>query len=194
MSVHRQYILRVQPTRCNISQFIYFCKMLYVFQTVFPSIIRSSKLHIQCQVFVRPILLPAASLTRMELQQAAGSSIGLTNTWHCMCSFEPLMMDEKRCLKHVEHLTEINKLRNIVSCWLYSANLWEIFGLSTAFATGALSHIVACIHHKFVICSSVYLIWYRSLSCQLLSCPCTFWSISQDTAELFVLNICFKVM
>jgi len=32
-----------------------------VFQTVFPSIIRSSKLHIQRQVFVRPILLPAAS-------------------------------------------------------------------------------------------------------------------------------------
>ena len=54
---------RVKPTRCNVSQFIYFCKMLYMFQTVFPSIIRSSKLHIQRQVhvFVRPILLPAAS-------------------------------------------------------------------------------------------------------------------------------------
>jgi len=25
-------------------------------------------------------------------------------------------------LKHVEHLTEINKLWNIASCWLYSAN------------------------------------------------------------------------
>ena len=24
-------------------------------------------------------------------------------------------------LKHVEHLTEINKLRNVASCWLYSA-------------------------------------------------------------------------
>jgi len=33
----------------------YFCKTLYMFQTVFPSIIRSSKLHIQRQVFVRPI-------------------------------------------------------------------------------------------------------------------------------------------
>ena len=44
---------------------IYFCKTLYMFQTVFPSIIRSSKLHIQCQVFVRPILLPAASLARL---------------------------------------------------------------------------------------------------------------------------------
>jgi len=31
---------------------IYFCKTLYMFQTVFPSIISSSKLHIQRQVAV----------------------------------------------------------------------------------------------------------------------------------------------
>jgi len=67
-------IRKVQPTRCNVSQFIYFCKTLYVFQTGFPSIIRSSKLHIQRQAFVRQF--PAASLTRL----AASSSIGLTNT------------------------------------------------------------------------------------------------------------------
>ena len=46
-----QYIRKVQPTRCNVSQFLYFCKTLYMFQTVFPSIVRSSKLHIQHQVF-----------------------------------------------------------------------------------------------------------------------------------------------
>ena len=51
---------------------------------VFPSIISSSKPHMQRQVFVRPILLPAASLARL----AAG----------------------KTRLKHVERLTEINKL------------------------------------------------------------------------------------
>jgi len=56
-------------------KFIYFCNMLYMFQTVFPSIIRRAKLHIQRQVFVRPLLLPAASL-----RLAAGSSNGLTNT------------------------------------------------------------------------------------------------------------------
>ena len=55
----RQATRRVQPTRCNVSQFIYFCKTLYMFHTGFPSIIRNSKLHIQRQVFVRPILLPA---------------------------------------------------------------------------------------------------------------------------------------
>ena len=54
-------ILRIQPTRCDVSQFIYFCKTLYMFQTGFPSIARSIKLHIQRQVFVRPLLLPAAS-------------------------------------------------------------------------------------------------------------------------------------
>jgi len=43
-----------------------------MFQTVFQSITRSSKLHIQSQVFVRPMLLPAASMARL----AAGSSIG----------------------------------------------------------------------------------------------------------------------
>jgi len=41
-----------------------------MFQTAFLSIIRSSKQYIQCQVFVRPLLLPAASLARL----AAGSS------------------------------------------------------------------------------------------------------------------------
>jgi len=51
-----------------------FCKTLFVFQTVFPSLMRSSKLHIQRQVFVTPLHLPAASLARL----AAGSSIGLT--------------------------------------------------------------------------------------------------------------------
>jgi hypothetical protein len=42
-------------------KFIYFCKTLHTFQTVFPSIIRSTKPHIQRQAFVRPLLLPAAS-------------------------------------------------------------------------------------------------------------------------------------
>ena len=42
-------IRRVQPIRCNVSQFIYFCQTLCMFQTGFPSIIRSSKLHIQRQ-------------------------------------------------------------------------------------------------------------------------------------------------
>ena len=60
-SVYRYYILRAQPTKCDVSQFIfYFCKTLYMFQTGFPSIIRSSKLHIHRQAFVILLLLPDA--------------------------------------------------------------------------------------------------------------------------------------
>jgi len=47
-----------------------------MFQTGFPSIVKSTRLHIEREVFVRPLLLPAASLARL----AAGSSNGLTNS------------------------------------------------------------------------------------------------------------------
>jgi len=56
--------------------------MHYMFRTVFPSIIRGTKLHIQLQTFIRTLLLPAASL---------------------------LLGDgRKNNLKHVQRLTEIN--------------------------------------------------------------------------------------
>jgi len=69
---YTQQFRRPQPKRCNNSQFIYFCTSLCVLQMVFPSVIRSLKLHIQRQVFVRSLLL--------ALRLAAGDSIGLTNT------------------------------------------------------------------------------------------------------------------
>jgi len=59
---------------------------------------------------------------------AAGSSNGLTNTWRRICSFELLTMDGKSRLKHVERLTEINKLRNVASCWLYCSNILALHG------------------------------------------------------------------
>ena len=87
-SVHCYYICRVQPTWCNVSQFIHVCNTRYTFQTVFPSIIRSSKLHVTYSVrYFSDQYCPA--------RLAAGSSIGLTNTWRCSCSFEILMMDGK---------------------------------------------------------------------------------------------------
>ena len=46
-----------------------------MFQAVFPSNIRSSKLHAQRQVFVRPILLPAASLARLHVHVSDGFSV-----------------------------------------------------------------------------------------------------------------------
>jgi len=38
------------------------------------------------------------------------------------------MTDGKSCLKHAERLTEINKLRNVASCWLYSENILAMHG------------------------------------------------------------------
>jgi len=52
---------------------ICFCKTLCKFQTAFPSIVRSSKLHIQRQAFVRTLLLPAASLDGIEYPVQASS-------------------------------------------------------------------------------------------------------------------------
>jgi hypothetical protein len=43
----------------QLLKFIYFGVTLYVFRTVFLSIIRSSRLYIQQQVYVKQILLPA---------------------------------------------------------------------------------------------------------------------------------------
>jgi len=118
LSKCRLYFIRVQPTRCKVSQFIYFCKTLYMFQRGFPSIIGSSKLHIQRQVFVRLLLLPAASLARL----AAGSSNGL---YVQFCAPDD---GRKNRLKHVERLTEINKLWSIDSCWLYFENILAMRG------------------------------------------------------------------
>ena len=47
-AVHRNIISVVKPTRCtNVSNLFYFGMTLYMFRTVFPSIIRSSRLYIQ---------------------------------------------------------------------------------------------------------------------------------------------------
>jgi len=110
---------RVQPTGCDVSQFICFCKTLCMFQTFFPSIIRSSKLHIQRQVCVRTILLPAASLARL----AAGSSNGLTNNPTLYVQFRAPDDGRKSRLKHVEHHIEISKLTKVATCWLHSENI-----------------------------------------------------------------------
>ena len=50
----------VKPTRyISVSNLFYFGMTFYVFWTVFPSIIRSSRLYIQRQAFVTLILLSA---------------------------------------------------------------------------------------------------------------------------------------
>ena len=62
------HFLQYNQQDAPVSQIIYSFKTLYVFRTVFPSIIRSSKLHIQQQAYVKQLLLPAASGDETELQ------------------------------------------------------------------------------------------------------------------------------
>jgi len=70
-----------------LSQIIYSCKTLYMFRTVFSSIIRSSKLRTQQRYMSR-----AAAIGDSPI--AAGSSSCLTYRY-CIRSFELLMMDGK---------------------------------------------------------------------------------------------------
>jgi len=57
-AVHRNIISIVKSTRCtNVSNSFHFGMALFMFRTVFPSIISSSRLYIQQQTFVKDILL-----------------------------------------------------------------------------------------------------------------------------------------
>jgi hypothetical protein len=53
------------------------------------------------------------------LPLAASSSKVLTSIYCCIYSFWAPDDGRRHRLKHVEHFTEINKLCNVVSCWLY---------------------------------------------------------------------------
>jgi len=81
-AVHRNIISIVKPTNCtNVSSLFHFGMTLYMFRTVFPSIIKSSRLYIQQQASVKQILLSACR------QQYLFSC--------CMYSLELLMTDGK---------------------------------------------------------------------------------------------------
>ena len=62
-AVHRNIISTLKPTRCtNVSNLFYFGLTLYMFRTVFLSIIMSSRLYIQQQAFVKQILLSESTV------------------------------------------------------------------------------------------------------------------------------------
>jgi len=59
----------VKSTRCtNVSNLFYFELTLHLFRTVFPSIIRSSRLYIQQKAFVKQILLSASRQQYLYVQ------------------------------------------------------------------------------------------------------------------------------
>ena len=94
----------------------------------------------------------SVSLARL----AAGSSNGLTNTWRWYVQFSAPDDARRNRLKHVKRLTEINKLWNVASCWLYSANILAMYELmnvkftcsqrfvSSSPTAGTLTYIVKC--------------------------------------------------
>ena len=97
-AMHRNIISTVKPTRCtSVSNLFYFGMTLYMFRTVFLSIIRSSRLYIQQQAYVRQVLLSAC-------QQACC----------CMYSLELLIMDGMTVQNMQSVIPKLNKLDTLV--------------------------------------------------------------------------------
>ena len=67
-SAHRKYIPCIFPTRCNITQFIYFWKTaLHVSGGISTHHQGHTQLYLQYLVLVKPLLLPAAIVEELEL-------------------------------------------------------------------------------------------------------------------------------
>ena len=92
-----------------------------------------------CTYNVRPILLLAARLARL----AVGSSIGLT----LYVQFWAPDDGRKSRLKHVERLTEINKLRKVASCRLYSVEMFlDLFVRIMVLMVGRIENLFNQVH------------------------------------------------
>ena len=95
MSVHHKYISKLQPTRCNVSGYIYFYKCC----TCFRRFLRPSSGAQNCTYsfsYCQPILLLAASVGEMELSSISSTiAANNNNGWqylNCIYSFVFLMM------------------------------------------------------------------------------------------------------
>jgi len=93
----------VKSTRCRIFR-VYWIS-LYMFRTVFPSIIRSPRLYTQHQVYVIQVRWLLASGPEVELVPssisgplASSQRTCMTHTWCCVYSLGLLMMDGKTVL------------------------------------------------------------------------------------------------
>ena len=82
----------------NISNLFYFGTTLYMFRTVFSSIIRSLRLYIQQQIYVIKFcgcLLAGTRWISISFPLASSHSTCMTYTWCSMYSLRLLMMDKK---------------------------------------------------------------------------------------------------
>jgi hypothetical protein len=124
-SVHRKMYINNCPTRCNNIQFIYICKLVYMFQVVTPHIIRSSY-HCICSIWhywdrtatcleqhSQPDTFQTGSSTVSIMPDTADTSIWVPDdVW----SYNS---------KHVEQFTNINKLYIVASCCTIINIYWD---------------------------------------------------------------------
>ena len=119
MSVHRKYNSKLQPTRCNVSWFIYF----YSCSTCFMRFLRPSSGAHNCTYtfrYCQPALLLAAILDEMEqfhlIHDSSKQQYWLTipeSVCTVVCSWWWAEEPPETCRASVE----IIKLRNVASCW-----------------------------------------------------------------------------
>ena len=73
---------QMQPTRRNVTQFIYLCEKLYMFQAVPPPIIRISNCIYSIRYFVKTLLLPATVVEETELSSISSTTVaGSSKFW-----------------------------------------------------------------------------------------------------------------
>jgi len=123
MSVHRQNIVSVQPKNTKfLNSLISVRRATYLRRFIRPSS-RAQKLHIQRQLFLRPLLPPHYYHLFLAV---VGSNWQIPDPV-CVCSFWAPDDGRNNRLKHIERLIGINKLRNVASFWLYSENKKTVF-------------------------------------------------------------------
>jgi hypothetical protein len=146
-----QTYFQVQPTRCNVTQFIYFCEMLHMFQTVPPPIIRSSK----------TVYTASDTLSNLYCYLPLSWQLALKG-WQsircCIYSFWAPDDGRRNRLKHVEHFAEINKLCNVASRWLHlkilSSLKFFLTKTSAAIYFNILINIlIICTVHLLLFCT-----------------------------------------
>jgi hypothetical protein len=92
-----------------LSQFIYSCKTLYMFRTVFPSIIRSSKTAYTAAVYFKQLLLSGMRWNCTSISSPIAAAV-----WHIPLLYKQFWAPDvgrKNRPKHVERFTRINNLR-----------------------------------------------------------------------------------
>ena len=106
-------VFQYNPTSCNVTQFIYICKLLYMFRVVSPPIIRSTHNCIYSIWYLsdRYCYLPLprqVAVTVWQVPDAVDTVVCAPDDgWR----YHP---------KHVEQFTDINKLCYVASCWIYT--------------------------------------------------------------------------